>query len=60
MHRIVSRMVRFFVKTVEECRFVLVLRGESLERRLTEIDLQQSEVPPLPVKALPEAEWTAQ
>jgi 2,3-bisphosphoglycerate-independent phosphoglycerate mutase len=53
--------VHFFVETVKEYRFVLVLRGEGLERGLTETDLQQLGVPPLPVKALmPGVEWTVQ
>ena len=53
--------MHFFVEMVKEYRFALVLRGEGLERWLTETNLQQLGVPPLPVKALmPEVEWTVQ
>ena len=53
--------MHFFVEMVKEYRFALVLRGEGLERGLTETNLQQLGVPPLPVKALmPGVEWTVQ
>jgi len=52
--------VELFVETVQEHRFVLVLRGQGLSGDLTETDPQRLGVAPLLVKALsPEAQRTA-
>ena len=52
--------VRVFVEPVRDHRFLLVLRGEGLDDRLTETDPQREGAKPLPVRALaPEAESTA-
>ncbi|MBI3943806.1 MAG: 2,3-bisphosphoglycerate-independent phosphoglycerate mutase [Chloroflexi bacterium] len=52
--------VQVFVKTVEEYRFLLVLRGEGLSEKLNETDPQRLGVPPLDMRAeSPEAETTA-
>lgn len=53
--------VEVFVEPVREHRFVLVLRGEGLEDRLTGTDPNREGLAPLPVQALvPEAERTAE
>ena len=52
--------VRLFVEPVREHRFVLVLRGEGLDGRLTQNDPEREGVAPLPVRATwPEAQATA-
>jgi 2,3-bisphosphoglycerate-independent phosphoglycerate mutase len=47
--------VELFVEPVKEHRFVLVLRGAGLAGDLSESDPQQLGVPPLGIRALPEA-----
>lgn len=52
--------VELFVEPVREHRFLLVLRADGLDGRLSETDPQRLDVEPLPVQALaPEAESTA-
>ena len=52
--------VELSVHPVKDHRFVLMLRGEGLDARLTETDSQQTGVPPLDVTPLaPEAERSA-
>lgn len=51
---------QFFVETVKEHRFALVMRGEGLSDALSETDPQKVGVPPLPVRALrPDSESSA-
>jgi len=53
--------VEFFVETVKEHRFALVMRGSGLGDALTETDPHKTGVPPLPVCALqPDSEKAAQ
>ena len=52
--------VEVFVEPVRDYRWVLVLRGEGLDDRLTQTDPEREGVTPLPVRALaPEAQATA-
>jgi len=52
--------VELFVEPVREHRFLLVLRADGLDGRLSETDPQRLDVEPLPVQALaPEAASTA-
>ena len=52
--------VEVIIEPVREHRWVLVLRSEGLDDRLTQTDPEREGVAPLPVKALsPEAETTA-
>jgi len=44
--------VEFFVETVKEHRFALVMRGPGLGEALTDTDPHQAGLPPLPVRAL--------
>jgi len=44
--------VEFFVETVKEHRFALVMRGQGLGEALTDTDPLKVGVPPLPVRAL--------
>ena len=61
LDRIEVKDVGISVHIVRDHRFVLVLRGDDLDERVTETDPQTLDVPPLEAKAVvPEAEKTAE
>lgn len=53
--------VEFFIETVKEHRFLLVIRGDHLDGEISETDPQETGVPPLQPEALtPESKKTAE